>query len=82
MQFKILWYKIPLKCTYHLSFGAISEFNSVLAIIEDDQELLWGEVTALPGYSWETAKDIYDFVKKKAKTFINSNYFEERSIVL
>lgn len=55
---------IPLTKPYHLSFTDVVSFRSVITIIEtaDGRQGL-GESTALPGYSSETAEDIWNFVK-------------------
>ncbi len=59
---------IPLTKPYHLSFTDVVSFPSVIAIIEtaDGRQGL-GESTALPGYSSETAEEIWDFVIKNGK---------------
>ncbi len=49
----------PLTNPYHLSFGSIEVFHSVLAYVFQDCRLLAvGESTPLPGYSEETQEDI------------------------
>jgi L-alanine-DL-glutamate epimerase-like enolase superfamily enzyme len=61
---------IPLTEPYHLSFGDVASFSSVVTIIETaDGRKGLGESTALPGYSSETAEDIWGFVKENGGRF-------------
>ncbi len=59
---------IPLIKPYHLSFADVVSFPSVITVIEtaDGQRGL-GESTALPGYSSETAEDIWGFVRENGR---------------
>lgn len=61
---------IPLTKPYHLSFTDVISFPSVITVIETaDGRRGLGESTALPGYSAETAEDIWSFVKKNGDKF-------------
>ena len=56
---------IPLARPYHLSFTDVVSFQSVITVIEtSDGRQGLGESTALPGYSSETAEDIWGFVRE------------------
>lgn len=51
--------RLPLYSTYHLSFGSISHYDTFLLILCDDKKKVLSEVTALPGYSWETPTEMW-----------------------
>ncbi|RLB10246.1 MAG: hypothetical protein DRG39_06720 [Deltaproteobacteria bacterium] len=59
VELNIYWIKSPLKKPYYLSIGTIHEFDSIVVLINNGQDLYWGEATALPGYSWETAETMW-----------------------
>lgn len=62
-----LWrLKLPLKQPYHLSFGTVREYDTVIARVEADGVEGWGESTPLPGYSEETADLVWAFVTSAA----------------
>ncbi len=52
--------KVPLKHPYHLSFNTIEHFDTCLIYFTVDNNIYYGECTALPGYSWETIDSIWD----------------------
>jgi len=58
------WLEIPLKKPYRLSFGDIESYNSFIIIYKNKEKTCWGEVTALPGYSWEHPVDIDKYITK------------------
>ena len=53
------WLKLPLASPYRLSFGTVYSYDSFIVLIPVDEGFVWGEATALPGYSWETADSIW-----------------------
>ncbi len=58
---------IPLARPYHLSFTDVVSFRSVITVIDTaDGRRGLGESTALPGYSSETAEDIWSFVRENS----------------
>jgi L-alanine-DL-glutamate epimerase-like enolase superfamily enzyme len=61
---------IPLTKPYHLSFTDVVSFPAVITVIETaDGRRGMGESTALPGYSSETAEDIWGFVRENGGRF-------------
>lgn len=47
-------FRIPLASPYKLSFGTISEFETIYIYLESESHTGFGEITPLPGYSPET----------------------------
>jgi L-alanine-DL-glutamate epimerase-like enolase superfamily enzyme len=51
----LLRLSLPLLRPYHLSFGTLTHFDTVLCGLNLEGRLVWGETTPLPGYGRETA---------------------------
>lgn len=49
---------LPLRVPYWLSFGAVSAFETFLLRAETDSGVGYGEITPLPGYSFETPESV------------------------
>lgn len=62
VKLSVRWLKLPLKYPYRLSFGTVNEYNSIVVTISSNGAIFWGEATALPGYSWESADSIWQTV--------------------
>lgn len=52
--------QVPLSHPYHLSFGTLTAFDSVLVCVSTADAEGWGETTPLPGYSRENADTVWD----------------------
>lgn len=65
-------YRIPVALTqpYHTSFGDLPVFDAVVAVIHTDKGCGAGESTAVPGYSWESPDDVWQFVLTQAPLLI------------
>ncbi len=62
MKTTFYWLKLPLLHPYRLSFKTIKEYDSFIFLIKTNDNIYWGESTALYGYSWETAESIWDTI--------------------
>ena len=84
IQITVYWLKLPLKWPYQLSFGVLREYDSIIVMLGEEKNIYWGEATALPGYSWETAEGIWNVVlgciDRSAKT-LNSIRLEAHNCV-
>lgn len=56
---RLIWVRVPLSKPYHLSFGTLTSFDSVLCGLFLDGAWRWGETTPLPGYGPETVEDAW-----------------------
>lgn len=54
--------RLPLTVPYHLSFGDLGTFETILAHVFTDAGEGWGEATPLPGYSHESGDDVWGAV--------------------
>ncbi len=63
----LLRLKIPLRTPYHLSFGTLTHFHTILCGLKMDGDLCWGETTPLPGYGSETPEDAWRWSIEAAK---------------
>jgi L-alanine-DL-glutamate epimerase-like enolase superfamily enzyme len=54
--------RLPLTVPYHLSFGDLDAFETVLAHAFTDAGEGWGEATPLPGYSHESGDEVWEAV--------------------
>ena len=75
-------FKLPLIKPYKLSFTTLNELDTFIVKLNDGKNRGIGEVTALYGYSWETSKNIKEFISycisepdtiSKLKEIVNSN---------
>jgi len=80
---------------YHLAIGTVDEFDSIITVINDENRIVWGEATPLPGYSWETSGSIqetvnrcfeesgnnWDGLKKHAEALMSRSPFAATSIL-
>ena len=65
---------IPLKEPYHLAFGELRAFDSVLVRAQTGEgRESWGETTACAGYVPETGDDIWDFVCQQAPGLVGAS---------
>lgn len=64
---------LPLSRPYHTSFGDLPFFDAVIARVETVDGLGWGESTAVPGYSWETPDDVWNFALMHAPGLVGKS---------
>ena len=74
-------YPADLKKPYHTSFGDLAFFDSVIAVIRTDEGVGAGESTAVPGYSWESPQDVWQFAVSHAPLLIGMSADEARSLL-
>lgn len=62
----------PLEAPYHLAFGTLNAFDSILAHVRlADGREGWGETTACTGYVPETGDEIWQFVQSHGPRLLN-----------
>ena len=54
MQIQVFRRQLPLRKPYRLSFGTIKVLDTFYVQVEEEGKYGFGEITPLPGYSWET----------------------------
>lgn len=64
---------LPIKQSYHLSFGDINYFETVIVEIEIGDIRVYGESTPLFGYSHETISSVLEHHRKWAKQLIKKD---------
>lgn len=69
----VLRVPVPLTRPYHTSFGDLPIFDSVIARMETDEGIGWGESSAVPGYSWETPDDVWNFATAHAPALVGQS---------
>jgi L-alanine-DL-glutamate epimerase-like enolase superfamily enzyme len=63
--------RVPLKATYNLALGALSELDSIIAEVRDAEGRLGiGEATIIPGYTHETVDGGWTFCRDWARRFV------------
>jgi L-alanine-DL-glutamate epimerase-like enolase superfamily enzyme len=65
--------KIPLKKTYHLSFGDIDFFETTLVRIDSADYTAFGESTPLFGYGRETNEDVWSYINKMSVKILHKS---------
>lgn len=73
---KIYRLKLPLKRSYTLSYGKISEFDSVCAVLEINGENYCGAFTGLAGYFNFTEKEVWKSVNSIAQQILKKDESE------
>jgi L-alanine-DL-glutamate epimerase-like enolase superfamily enzyme len=59
----VIQLRLPLSANYSLSFATLSHFDTFLLLFSEGDQDVVSEVTALPGYSWETPEEIWNTVE-------------------
>lgn len=61
---------LPLVKPYHTALGDLTSFNSVIAIVRTEKKVGIGESTPVLGYSWESPKDVWEYVQHWGKEIV------------
>ncbi len=67
---RLLRLALPLARPYHLSFGTLTHFDTVLCGLNLEGRLVWGETTPLPGYGRETAEQAWAWSLEAARRIL------------
>ena len=60
--------KLPLKVPYHLAFGDLTHFDTIVVEARDDQGRVgYGEATLLAAYGGETVEDAWAFCRDRGR---------------
>lgn len=63
--------KLPLTVPYHLAFGDVTDFDTIVVeALDDDDRAGYGEATLLAAYGGETLEDAWSFSRSLAENLI------------
>ena len=63
--------KLPLTVPYHLSFGDITDFDTIVVeVLDDDDRIGYGEATLVPAYGGEALEDAWSFSRALAENLV------------
>ena len=63
--------KLPLTVPYHLSFGDITDFDTIVVeVLDDDDRIGYGEATLLAAYGGEALEDAWSFSRALAENLV------------
>ena len=67
MKLLAYYFRLPLRTPYGLSFAMLAHFDTVYVVLEGQGHRGFGEITPLPGYSWESLDSVREELQTMGK---------------